>query len=66
MMYRKSCNCNCNNNAVESEYENCYEESCSDVQNTMDIYDDCGCGYGEEFSYFQDKKWIKHLFHALD
>lgn len=53
-MYRRCNKCNSNNSAVESEFENCYEESCSDVQNTMDIYDDCECGFGEEFNYFPE------------
>jgi len=61
-MYRKCCKCGCNNNAVESEYENCYEQSCADVQNTMDIYDDCGCGYGEDFSYFPENPTLAESY----
>lgn len=45
-MYRKCCNCGCKcNNNIASEYEECLEEKCSDVENTLDTYDDCGCGY---------------------
>ena len=38
---------NWNDNDVASEYENCLEDSCSNVENTLDDYDDCGCGYDE-------------------
>lgn len=57
-MYRKCCKCNLNNSwnnsanmNVASEYEDCYEESCSDVQNTLGIYDECSCGFDELSSF---------------
>ena len=58
-MYKKCCKCNCNsnwqskNNIVASEYEDCLEESCSDVQNTLGLYDECNCGF-DEFSPFPE------------
>lgn len=50
-MYRKCCKCNnswkSNTTAVSPEYENCLEETCSDVENTLGMYDDCECGFDE-------------------
>lgn len=54
-MYKKCCKCNCNNtqNIVASEYEDCLEETCSDVQNTLGMYDDCACGF-DSYSPFPE------------
>lgn len=59
-MYRRCCNCGCNKNnwisddmAVSPECEDCYEESCSDVENTLGIYDECNCGF-DEFNEFPE------------
>ena len=58
-MYRRCCNCGCSNNwsnnnmAVSPEYEDCYEESCSDVENTLGLYDECNCGF-DDFNAFPD------------
>ena len=50
-MYKKCCKCNHNwnnyNNVVSPEYENCLEETCSDVENTLGMYNDCECGFDE-------------------
>ena len=48
-MYRR--HCNCNNNNAEANY---YEDSCMDVEDAMDMYDECGCGFDEDFSYFPE------------
>ena len=52
-MYR-----NCDNyetmNMVASEYENCYENHCSNVGNTLGVYDECSCGYESEFNPFPE------------
>lgn len=50
-MYRNCCKskCNCNNTVVASEFEDCLEETCSDVENTLGMYDECKCGF-DEFS----------------
>lgn len=54
-MYRNCSKCNPNwnnyNNVVSPEYENCLEETCSDVDNMQDSYDDCGCGFDEYNSF---------------
>lgn len=55
-MYRRQCKCNCNynnnnNNDVASEYEDCLEESCTDVENTLGAYDDCNCGFDESSQF---------------
>ena len=49
-MYKKCCKCNYNwnnNDIVSPEYENCLEETCSNVENTLGMYDDCECGFDE-------------------
>jgi len=60
-MYRRCCKCSCNN-VLPVENENCNEECCSDVQNTMDIYDDCGCGFDEEFGYFPENPTLAESY----
>lgn len=54
-MYKKCCKCNCNKtqNVVASEYEDCLEDTCSDVQNTLGMYDDCTCGF-DSYSPFPE------------
>lgn len=55
-MYRKCCKCknNWNNNNVASNYENCFEETCCDVENTLGMYDDCECGFDEYNAFPED------------
>lgn len=60
-MFSKCCNCNSNSNCnwntnntnVASEYENCLEETCSNVENTLGLYDECQCGF-DNFSPFPE------------
>ena len=56
-MYKKCCKCNNhwnhNHNAVLPEYENCLENNCSDVENTLGMYDDCECGF-DNYSPFPE------------
>ncbi len=54
-MYKKCCKCNCNinKNVASTEYEDCLEESCSDVENTLGSYDDCACGF-DDYSPFPE------------
>lgn len=42
------------NDVVASEYENCYEDHCSNVENTLGTYDDCNCGFDEGFNPFPE------------
>lgn len=48
-MYKKCCKCNNNwnnnNSNMLPEYENCFEDSCCDVENTLGMYDECECGF---------------------
>lgn len=49
-MYRKCCkcnNCNWNNSDVISNYDDCLENSCSNIENTLGLYDDCSCGFND-------------------
>lgn len=47
--FNGGCGCNWNmaENDVASEYEDCLEETCSNVENTLGLYDECGCGFDE-------------------
>lgn len=53
-MHKNHCNnCNCNNN-IANEYEGCLEDSCSNIENTVDLYNnDCHCGF-DDYSPFPD------------
>ena len=71
-MYRKCCKCNLNNSwnnstnmNVASEYVDCYEESCSDVQNTLGIYDECSCGFDELSSTWKEIDELKNEANAI-
>jgi len=50
-MYKKCWKCNNSwkhdTTAVSPEYEDCLEETCSDIENTLGMYDDCECGFDE-------------------
>ena len=67
-MYRNCCKCNCKhnwnncNNSVESDYEDCLEDSCSDVENTLGLYDDCGCGYDEYNDVFPENPTLAQSY----
>ena len=50
-MYQKCCKCSCNN-IFPVDNDKCYEDNCCSVQNNMDIYDECECGFDEEFNFF--------------
>ena len=46
-MYRQCDKCNLNENENVSEYENCLEDSCSNIENSLGNYDECSCGFDE-------------------
>lgn len=41
-------------NDVASEYDNCYEDHCSNVENTLGAYDDCDCGFESSYNPFPE------------
>lgn len=48
-MQKRACGCGCNSDLENSDY---IQESCSDVMNYNNMYDECECGFDEEDSYF--------------
>ncbi len=42
------------NDIVASEYEDCYEDHCSNVENTLGEYDECDCGYDDSYNPFPE------------
>lgn len=53
-MQKRGCNCGCNN------YENndYMQEECSNVMNYSNMYDECACGFDEEYNHFPEN----HMF----
>ena len=50
-MQKRGYNCGCNNNYENNDY---MQEACSDVMNYNNMYDECACGFDEEYNYFPE------------
>ncbi len=62
-MYQKCCKCSCNN-IFPVDNDKCYEDNCCSVQNNMDIYDECECGFDEEFNFFPENPTLAESYVA--
>ena len=57
-MQKRGCNCGYNKN-----YDNEYlQDECSDVANHNHMYDDCTCGFDEEYNYFPDNPMLAQSY----
>ena len=57
-MQKRGCNCGCNKN-----YDNgYYQDECSDVASYNTMYDDCVCGFDEEYNYFPENPMLAQSY----
>ena len=55
---KRGCSCGCNKN-----YDNDYfQEECSDVANYSNMYDDCACGFDEEYNHFPENPMLAQSY----
>lgn len=57
-MQKRGCNCGYNKN-YNQEY---LQEECSDVANHNHMYDDCACGFDEEYNYFPENPMLAQSY----
>ena len=57
-MQKRGCNCGCNN----SENNDYMQEACSDVVNYNNMYDECACGFDEEYNYFPENPMLAQSY----
>ena len=57
-MQKKGCSCGWNNN-----YENDYmQEACLDVPSYNNMYDECECGFDEEYNHFPENPMLAQSY----
>lgn len=57
-MQKRGCNCRCNKH-YDHDY---FQEECSDVANHNHMYDDCACGFDEEYNYFPENPMLAQSY----
>ena len=57
-MQKRGCNCGYNKN-YDNEY---FQEECSDVANYNNMYDDCACGFDEEYNHFPENPMLAQSY----
>ena len=57
-MQKRGYNCGCNKN-YDHEY---FQEECSDVANHNHMYDDCACGFDEEYNHFPENPMLAQSY----
>lgn len=58
-MQKRGCNCGCNNNYNDDEY---MQNACANVMNYDNMYDECSCGFDEEYNYFPDNPMLAQSY----
>ena len=57
-MQKRGCNCGYSKN-----YDNEYlQEECSDVANYNNMYDECACGFDEEYNHFPENPMLAQSY----
>lgn len=57
-MQKRGYNCG-GNKHYDQEY---FQEECSEVVNHNHMYDDCACGFDEEYNYFPEKPMLAQSY----
>ena len=57
-MQKRGCNCG-GNKHYDQDY---FQEECSDVANYNNMYDDCACGFDEEYNHFPENPMLAQSY----